>query len=123
MLDFKDTAKQIKACSCALCGEKLTAPIMYMGKMYGWSCIKKVSPTAKKPAKNSQLWQPCDLVSIEQLEGGEKITVLYMGFKFNGFTYVRNGIKICDTIIDNNGQYFINVKKYNKATNLYYSNK
>jgi len=33
---------------CALCGEELTAPQFYKGKPYGWSCIKKVDPKAKK---------------------------------------------------------------------------
>ena len=33
---------------CELCGEELTAPQFFEGKPYGWSCIKKVNPAAKK---------------------------------------------------------------------------
>jgi hypothetical protein len=34
---------------CAACGEELTAPLFFDGKPYGWTCIKKVCPTFKKP--------------------------------------------------------------------------
>jgi hypothetical protein len=31
-----------------MCGEELTKPIFFQGKPYGWSCITKVNPNAKK---------------------------------------------------------------------------
>lgn len=45
------TSGSIKT-SCELCGEKLTAPIFFDGKIYGLSCIKKVNPSAKKVKSN-----------------------------------------------------------------------
>jgi hypothetical protein len=46
-----NTIGRAKIC-CALCGEKLTAPVFFQGKIYGWSCIKKVNPAAKKVKTN-----------------------------------------------------------------------
>jgi hypothetical protein len=40
-------------CNCTLCGEALTKPIFYKGNPYGWTCITKVNPGAKKPKKNA----------------------------------------------------------------------
>lgn len=127
MLDFQDTTKQKRACSCYLCGESLTTPILYMGNFYGWSCIKKVDSTAKKPAKNSELWQPCDLISIDIInEYTRKIVVSYLGKNFSCFEYttkLQSGkIRIDTSIVLNNGTWFINVLKFEKAIKLYYIN-
>ncbi len=35
-------------CFCTMCGEELTKPHFFNGKPYGWSCITKVNPNAKK---------------------------------------------------------------------------
>lgn len=33
---------------CAMCGEEVTAPHWHQGKPYGYTCITKVNPSAKK---------------------------------------------------------------------------
>lgn len=43
------------SCRCSLCGELLTCPIEFEGNIYGWSCIMKVNPSARK-SKEKVLW-------------------------------------------------------------------
>ena len=45
---------KIIGCTCVLCGESLTAPIVFKGKTYGWTCITKINPSAKKPKKKAK---------------------------------------------------------------------
>ena len=112
---------QPNACSCHLCGEKLTAPISYMGKLYGWSCIKKVNPSAKKTKEN---WQPCNLVSIEIINDyTKKITVDYLGKNCIGFEssikLASGKIRVDTSIVENNGIYFINTLNFKNAHSRY----
>lgn len=34
--------------NCTCCGSEITSPYFYSGGVYGWSCIKKVNPSAKR---------------------------------------------------------------------------
>ena len=118
------TISQPHACSCHLCGEKLTAPIYYMGNLYGWSCIKKVNPRAKKVKEN---WQPCSLISIEIIgEDKRRITVEYLGKKLIGWECIvkleSGNVRIDTTIVENCGNWFVNILAFPNAENIYYNN-
>lgn len=63
--------------SCALCGEKLTAPIFFNGKIYGWSCIKKVNPTAKKSKTHFVVADR--FITTEHENGNISIDAVYQG--------------------------------------------
>jgi hypothetical protein len=109
-----NSAKQPKALSCELCGEKLTQPHFYMGKIYGWSCIKKVHPMAKKTT-NKANWQQCELREVIICDNGNKvIRVLYNGKKYKDIAILRNGVILYNAIIENNGSYFIDTLKFKK---------
>jgi hypothetical protein len=102
--------KQPNACSCHLCGEKLTAPISYMGKLYGWSCIKKVNPKAKKVKED---WKLCELIEVIKYDGGNyAYRVLFNGKKYIDFSTQRNTIEPPKSIVLNNGNYFINILNF-----------
>lgn len=40
--------KKLISFNCFCCGSELTAPQFYKGNVYGWTCIKKVSPKKKQ---------------------------------------------------------------------------
>lgn len=104
-------------CRCALCGEIVTAPVFFQGKIYGWSCIKKVNPTAKKvkshyviadsftteefPATESQ-WAYTSIKAKYQGTNNNPVTFLG-GIRFktyaNGTTFIDvDGIQLVDGI-------------------------
>ena len=107
-----NSLKQPKALSCHLCGEKLTQPHFYKGNIYGWSCIKKVNPAAKK-SKLKANWQPCNLIDSIALDYGNiKLIAEYNGKKYVSFRSVNSFLGCA--IIENNGSYFIDLSKYKK---------
>ncbi len=67
-------------CKCSLCGEELTAPQFYKGAAYGWTCIKKVNPSARKPRVKPR-YVVAD--SFEQKEG--KVFSKYQGKTYAAF--------------------------------------
>lgn len=96
---------------CTLCGEELTAPQIYKGAVYGWSCIKKVCPSARKE-KVSPVLVAADSFSYETLENGcLKITAIKNGLKFNDYLPLGNpwGFK---GIVENNGIAYIDTNKF-----------
>ena len=107
-----NSVKQPKALVCDLCGEKLTQPHFYLGKIYGWSCIKKVNPMAKKTTIKAN-WQPCELLEHIILDNGNNtIRVIFNGKKYKDMAILRNGVIIYNAIIENNGSYFIDTLKF-----------
>jgi len=40
--------------NCSCCGTEVTSPYFYMGGVYGYTCIKKVNPNAKKNKPKSK---------------------------------------------------------------------
>lgn len=40
--------------NCSCCGTEVTSPYFYNGGVYGWTCIKKVNPNAKKNKPKSK---------------------------------------------------------------------
>lgn len=58
-------AKSGKVYQCFCCGSEVTAPQFYKGKVYGWTCIKKVDPSAKR-SKDNGLWVKFDSVEMTQ---------------------------------------------------------
>ena len=38
----------LKTLTCSCCGSDVTCPQYYQGKVYGYTCITKVAPKAKK---------------------------------------------------------------------------
>lgn len=41
--------------NCSCCGTEVTSPYFYNGGVYGWTCIKKVNPNAKKNKPKSKV--------------------------------------------------------------------
>lgn len=79
--------KQVFQCFC--CGSDVTAPQFYKGKVYGWSCIKKVDPSAKR-TKDNGLWVRFDSVELTQpdLERNRFVPVVTV----NGKRFTLNAI-------------------------------
>jgi len=94
MIEPKHTIGRSKT-SCALCGEKLTAPIFYDGKIYGWSCIKKVNPTLKK--KKTHFVVADSFTTTKNENGSITVDAVYQGsnykpVKFWGVIHYRTYI-------------------------------
>lgn len=83
---------KIYICSC--CGSEVTAPYFFNGGVYGYTCIKKVNPTAKK-VKDSGLWATYQDLIIEQPEANRErfaVSVIANGKKFFiGYGYSSDG--------------------------------
>ena len=103
-------ATQLKKCFCALCGEELTAPQQFKGKMYGYSCILKVNPTATKQ-KNTN-WEQCDFLSYKEIEGRQIPIVNYNGKKYIDTSYKWNNELIKRNIIKSGEIWLINLNHY-----------
>ena len=56
-----------KVYSCACCGSDVTVPYFFKGAAYGYTCIKRVNPSAKK-VKDNGLWVKFDSVEMTQPE-------------------------------------------------------
>ena len=114
-------------CKCSLCGEELTAPQVYNGLMYGYTCVKKINPNYKKP-KNPQFFVLADSFEVEELNQYQtKVTAFIKGFKFLGWITKRTNI-VGDTVVlnegiaINEGNAYIDLLAYPKsvkAINLY----
>ena len=115
-------------CKCSLCGEELTAPQVYNGLMYGYTCVKKINPNYKKP-KNPQFFVLADSFEVEELNQYQtKVTAFIKGVKFLGWITKRTNIignilttNECIVISENNA--YIDLLAYpksNKAINLYH---
>ena len=107
---------------CALCGEELTAPIAYNGAFYGWTCIKKVNPAAKK-SKDKTFWVEAisftSETSINDL--GNEFTVIKARFqgdnyKESTFTDVKAYFPNQNVIIQGD-KAFINLMAYKNGIN------
>ena len=96
--------------TCELCGEELTCPQIYDGKIYGWSCIKKVNPNAKK-AKDKSVWVVADDFEYERLEKGLKIRAFKNELKFIDILPDGNPYGFKNIIVQNE-QAFINALVY-----------
>lgn len=73
--------------TCACCGADITAPQFYRGKAYGYTCIKKIDPTAKQ-VKDNGLWIKAD--SVEFIDD-IYVTITVQGLKFK-MIYGVNGL-------------------------------
>lgn len=94
-----------------MCGEKLTQPEFFNGKPYGFSCIKKVNPFAKKSKEKSN-WQPCIFLYIEST----KIVVSFLGKRYSDSIYPKGEDYVYGTGIKKiYNQYYINIENYNRA--------
>ena len=83
--------------SCACCGSDVTAPYFHKGFVYGYTCIKKVNPAAKK-VKDAGPWISVDSVTVELVEGFNKVRAVAEigGFKFSEIAHGdldANGLK------------------------------
>lgn len=53
--------------NCSCCGTDITSPYFYDGGVYGWTCIKKVNPRARRNKPKSKFVE----VIIRKVEFGE----------------------------------------------------
>lgn len=42
--------------NCSCCGTEVTSPYFYDGGVYGWTCIKKLNPNAKRNKPKSKIF-------------------------------------------------------------------
>ena len=115
-------------CKCSLCGEELTAPQVYNGFMYGYTCVKKINPNYKKP-KTPQFFALADSFQVEELNQYQtKVIAFIKGIKFLGWITKRTNIigNILTTnegiVISENNAYIdlLAYPKSVKAINLYH---
>lgn len=57
-------AKLNQTFNCTCCGSVVTAPYFHGNGVYGWTCIKKVNPSAKK---NKAVYVKADAVEIKRV--------------------------------------------------------
>ena len=105
-------------CKCARCGEDLTAPHFFKGKPYGWTCIKIVNPTARKP-KVKDIWVKSESVyTILECSNHTKRKVIatYDGRKYVDWHYVDlNGNEVpASCIVITDDACLINLARYKK---------
>ena len=99
---------------CVLCGEELTAPIEYKGAFYGWSCIKRVNPSAKK-TKVKSIWVKADSFEINEIESVSNTHKIIA--KYNGKGYLdfwNEKYTHSHAIIIQSGIAFIDAMKYER---------
>lgn len=107
-------------CKCSLCGEELTAPQVYNGLMYGYTCVKKLNPSYKKP-KNPQFFVLADSFQVEELNKYKtKVTAVLKGVKFLGWLTKRTNIVgdttiLSEGIILNENNAYIDLLAYPKS--------
>lgn len=113
----------MKTYKCTCCGSDVTAPYFYGQGVYGWSCIKKVNPAAKK-TKN----RPIMAEDAREIFNSEKhyVGVYERAFsvKVGGVWYVQKYMKTleqepvqsgADWIIpDNHGVLAANIFRHTK---------
>lgn len=61
--------------SCSCCGADVTVPYFHKGTVYGYTCIKKVDPSAKK-VKDAGLWVAVDSVAVSVVEEDRNLHML-----------------------------------------------
>lgn len=116
VLEFKRATKF----TCELCGEELTCPYIHNGKIYGWTCIKKVNPSARKP-KDIANWVVADNYEFERLERGLKIRAFKTGLKFIDILPDSNPYGFKNIIVQNE-RAFINASVYKNGYKIIYTN-
>ena len=85
---------------CTCCGSEVTVPYFFGNGVYGWSCIKKVNPAAKKRARNI-------LVKADKIEwvGNNVIAHLY-GKRLNVTTYAQRYAADRELSVEQKNGYF-----------------
>jgi len=63
--------KNLILCNC--CQSELTMPQYHNGLPYGWTCITKVCPSAKRV---KAIWLPCELESVHIADGTTQFTAV-----------------------------------------------
>lgn len=72
-------AKKTFGLTCACCGTDITAPQFYNNKAYGYTCILKVNPDAKRSKKDNGLWLDAEItINVE----AQTITASVGGLSF-----------------------------------------
>lgn len=103
---------------CARCGEELTAPIEHNGGLYGWTCIKIVCPSKRKPKK--ALWIPVDSFEDTILENGNtKRVAVVLGKKYVDAIQLNSPYSFKHIVV-NGDKCFINADMYKNLSRNYY---
>lgn len=110
---------------CARCGEDITAPYIFEGKAFGYTCIKIVNPLAKKAAKNKAHWVKADRFELPE---DNKIIAFYQGanYKVGKFVDYHHYVKTLSgnlmavspiNIFVQGNEAYINLKGYKSGIN------
>lgn len=68
----------MKTLTCACCGSEVTCPQFFDGKVYGYTCIKKVNPAAKQ---SKVVYVAAELVSVKALGSMQDVIIIINGVK------------------------------------------
>ena len=110
---YRNNKINITDMKCSICGESITKPVIVEGKMFGFSCAKRLYPNLKK---SNGLFKKADYFTTELFENGN-----------TGINAILNGVKYFDLIINmGNGVFksssiqiidntaYININNYKK---------
>lgn len=103
---------------CARCFEEITVPYHFEGKVFGYSCIKIVNPSAKvKKPKNPVYFIQADSYNIEQKEGSTsfKIAAIINGRKYSDWSF--ENIPSSNIIVQDN-KAFVNAYSFTSLNKL-----
>ncbi len=68
----------MKTLTCACCGSDVTCPQFFDGKVYGYTCIKKVCPTQKQV---KVVYVAAEVVSVKSMGNMQDVIVVISGVK------------------------------------------
>lgn len=105
-----------KVYSCSCCGSDVTVPYFFKGGVYGYTCIKKVDPKAKR-TKDNGLWIAYQELIITQRPNANvfDFAVICNGKKFDvGFSYSDDASRIAGLA---SGSKLFRIAQYANGTN------
>lgn len=82
------------SCFCTLCKEPVTVPYWHEGKPYGYTCITKVNPKAKRIKSSKAEYAPCK-ITWQVSENNTLQALVSIGgrvftFKAGNLRYIEN---------------------------------
>lgn len=88
--------------NCSCCGTDIASPYFYNGGVYGWSCIKKVNPNAKRNKAKSKTVE-VNLIKFDfdenstrgkalvEIDGAKSVVTAYRNYE-DGFFSELSGV-------------------------------
>jgi hypothetical protein len=84
---------------CVCCGSEVTAPQFFEGKVYGYTCIKKVSPQKRTKTE----WVSVDTYEIKKINDSYAL----LSYTYDGKTFNQSVFGSLDKLLIVDGLLFI----------------